>query len=350
VEALLELEETEATFEQLPYLLAAGVENLVTGVADGGGSGKIYQYDFPTTSKNTIKTYTVEGGDDQEKEEFSYGFVETFKLSGKGGEAMKMSGKVRGRQVAVGVSISGTGIAFVAATKKVINASGLAIFLTGTTIKVSGSTSNDGIYTVATGGVAGEIVVTEALADESAGATVTVRDWFSGGPTGIALPTVEEILFSKGLLYIDAVGGTIGTTLKSNVFLGMELDCKTGWIPVFSADGQVYFAFAKSTEPELTISITFEHDGSSMAEKVHWRANTARQMRLRWPGSTLGTAGTTYSTKVLNVDVAGKWESFSKLDEQDGNDIVTGVFRARYNSTAAKYAQMIVVNELTALP
>lgn len=68
-------------------------------------------------------------------------------------------------------------IAFVAATKKITDsANGLADFETGDTILVSGSTNNDGTYTVATGGVAGEIVVTEALTDESAGATIIIDD------------------------------------------------------------------------------------------------------------------------------------------------------------------------------
>lgn len=68
-------------------------------------------------------------------------------------------------------------IAFVAATKKITDsANGLAIFKTGDIILVSGSTSNDGTYTVATGGVAAEIVVAEALTNEGAGATVIIDD------------------------------------------------------------------------------------------------------------------------------------------------------------------------------
>lgn len=69
----------------------------------------------------------------------------------------------------------GTGISFTAATKKIADTgNGLAQFLTGDTIWVRGSASNDGAYTVATGGVAGEIVTVEALVNEAAGATVTI--------------------------------------------------------------------------------------------------------------------------------------------------------------------------------
>ena len=70
-----------------------------------------------------------------------------------------------------------TTIAFVAATKKITDsANGLAGFTTGMKIFVSGAQkpSNNGTFTVVTGGVAGEIVVSETLIDESAGSNITI--------------------------------------------------------------------------------------------------------------------------------------------------------------------------------
>jgi len=72
--------------------------------------------------------------------------------------------------------LTGATIAFVATTKKITDSNnGLAGFLTGDKIKVTGSVSNDGTYTIITGGVAGEIVVEEALVDEDAGASITIE-------------------------------------------------------------------------------------------------------------------------------------------------------------------------------
>jgi hypothetical protein len=48
--------------------------------------------------------------------------------------------------------------------------------------------------------------------------------------------------------------------------------------------------------------------------------------------------------------MVGKWEKFDKLGEQDGNDIVQGTFRARYNSTAAAMFRAVVQNGLASLP
>jgi hypothetical protein len=68
-------------------------------------------------------------------------------------------------------------ISFTAATKTIADtAAGLLRFRTGRRIKITGSTSNNGTYTIATGDVAGSIVVSEALVDEVAGAAVSIVD------------------------------------------------------------------------------------------------------------------------------------------------------------------------------
>ena len=275
VGALLAMESTPATFEQVLHILEAGVKLIGTGASDGGAgaSGKIFNYTFPTTSKNSIKTYTIYGGDDQYSDRMEYAFVQDFKLTGKGGEAVMMEATWAARQ--------------------------------------SGSAA------------------------------------FAGSPT---IPTVEEVLFSKGALYVDAVTGTIGGTVKSNTFLGMDLSVKTGWVPVLGANGQLYFMFAKLTAPEILLNITFEHDSHGGDQKAAWRAGTSKLVRLNFPGSNLGTAGTGFTTKVLRVDLAGRWEKFDKLGEENGNDILTGTFRARYNSSEALFAAIKVVNELATVP
>lgn len=160
--------------------------------------------------------------------------------------------------------------------------------------------------------------------------------------TGLSIPDVEEILFSKGKLYISDVSGYPSTDLISNEFLSMDLSINTGWTPVYTADGSIYFSFVKLTQPEVILQITFEHNTNAIAEKANWRAGTARVIRLEFDGSA--------ATKELLIDIVGKWESFEALGERDGNDIVTGVFRGRYNATAAHFFDVVVRNNLASLP
>lgn len=68
-------------------------------------------------------------------------------------------------------------ISFTASTKKISDTAwGLKRFQTDDLIQVSGSTSNNSRFTVATGNVAAEIVTSESLTDESVGQSITITN------------------------------------------------------------------------------------------------------------------------------------------------------------------------------
>jgi hypothetical protein len=270
LESSVDMAETPATFEQLPYILEAGIA-AETPTQDGAGTDYIYEYAFPTTAQNVPQTYTIEHGDDQQAEEIEYCHVTELTIAGAAGEAVNMSATWVGRQ-----------------------------------------------------------------------STTTT---FTGALTP---PTVEEILFGTGALYIDGVSTYPATTAKSNTLIGMELSVTTGMKARFTGD-HLYFSYIQNVRPEIILNITFEHDSTAVAEIAAFRAGTARSVRLKFEGSTVGTPGTTYSSKTLLIDLVGKWESFEALGEQDGNDIVTGTLRCRYNATAGALGNILIVNELSAL-
>ena len=268
--------EQDASFEQLPILLSAAVDNVVTGAADGGGSGKIYDYVFANTApKASIATWSIEAGDNVQAEVMNYSYVPSFTLSGKGGDPISLKASWQGAKVA-----------------------------------------------------------TQAYT------------------TGITVPTVEAVLFSRGVLAIDDSGDTIGATPVSHTFLGMDFKVESGWKEVWTADGLAdpTFSFLKQTEPNTTLDITFEHETTSIAEKANWRNEVWRKLRLKFEGSALGT-GATYTKKTLIIDLMGKWIKFEKLDEQDGNDIIHGVFQVKYSDAALDLlsAEIKVVNEISTI-
>ncbi len=236
VEAMLSLDSTPATFEQLPYLFEMSIQS-VTPTTDGD-SGGVYSYTVPVASTDArsssdLATYTFEGGDNAAAEEFGYGFVQSLTLDGNAGEGLMMSAEVVGRQV---------------------------------------QPTTDGGFT-----------------------------------SGLSIPSVEDILFSEGELYIDGCESTdtIGTTKISNEFLSMNFSFTTGWTPVYTADGNIYFTFIKQVMPEAILQITFEHNTSSIAQVVNWRAQTAQQIRVHFDGAA--------ATHDFVMDMAGKWESFEKI-------------------------------------
>jgi len=97
--AMLSIPENNATFEQIAHILEMGVKT-VSPAADGVGSGYVYTYDLPTTAQLTPKTYTIEGGDDQQAMVVEAVFAEEFTISGKAREALKFSAGLFGRQAA----------------------------------------------------------------------------------------------------------------------------------------------------------------------------------------------------------------------------------------------------------
>ena len=183
-------------------------------------------------------------------------------------------------------------------------------------------------------GTAGEALM---MSGEVVGRQVSTDNF----TTDLSIPSVEEILFSKGVLYIDDTSTYPATTQVSNTLLDATLSVNTGWTPVYTADGNLYFSFVKQAPPEVTLTVTFEYNSSSVGEVANWRSETARSIRLYFVGSS--------AAKKLYLDLVGKWDNFGPIGERDGNDIVEGTFRARYNSTAAAFFRMIVYNNLASL-
>lgn len=91
---------TPLTPEQAPHVMEAGIKAVGTGVADGtASSGYVYEYPFGLTSVNTVKTYTIETGDDVQAEEAEYAECRSFSIGAVKGEAVQLNSEWFGRQV-----------------------------------------------------------------------------------------------------------------------------------------------------------------------------------------------------------------------------------------------------------
>jgi len=109
-----------------------------------------------------------------------------------------------------GGSRTASTIAFVAATKKITDgANGLAIFKTGDTIAITGTASNNGLYTVVQGSAAGEIVVSQSLKDEAVGPSVSINSVTTSGLTSLSVPVgtlAENTKYYWHVRYQDSYG------------------------------------------------------------------------------------------------------------------------------------------------
>lgn len=186
------------------------------------------------------------------------------------------------------------------------------------------------------------------------GGTLMGRQATAGAFTGaLSLPSVEEMLAQRTKVYLDAIGGTFGTTQVANQVIGAEISVKTGLKVQFTMDGNLYFTQILAADPEISGKLAFLHDSGSdgaAGEKLNWRNETPRKLQLKCEGSALQTPGTTYSAKTGIINLPIKWTKFSTLEAKDGANIVNGEFISKYDETAATAGQFIWVNELAILP
>lgn len=270
----VQLDSTPATFEQLPILLASGIDDTTSGAANGGTTnGYIYVYDVQAApGANQNKALTVELGDNQQEYESAYCVTKSFSLTGAPGEAVMMTGTMEAHSIA--------------------------------------------------------------------------KSTF----TTLTPPTVEEILFQKGKIYSDAIGGTMGATQFANTWLGFTADITTGVTPVWTGDGSLDFSFEKNVGTTMTGTFTVEHDDIGEAVYDRWLLGSPRKVRLEFTGTALTGTGGTHSTKLLRIDLVVLPVSIDPLvtDGNGDNTIVYG-WRMVYDSTAALGCRITVVNTISTI-
>lgn len=275
--AVIELDPTEATFDVLPHILEMGV-SVETPTQDGAGSDYIYAYAMPLTASNTIKSYTVEGGDNQLVQEVEYCFAESFKLTGKAAEGVMMSAKLRGRQ--------------------------------------------------------------------------TTDTSFTGSLTTPTLVPSDVIVFGGSNIYVDAAGGTIGSTEKTSTLLSFELDVTTGLQAKYTNAAKYFdFVYFNKNAYKAVLKVVYEHNATADSERDKFEAGTPSLYRLKFTGAAVGTPGTTYSNYTLIINMSGVYTKFDRSDN-DGNSTIDAELTLGVDQLTSpdQGLDFIVVNELSALP
>lgn len=165
-------------------------------------------------------------------------------------------------------------------------------------------------------------------------------------PTSLStLVAVEDAMVPLTTLYIDATGGTVGTTQRSKVFMGGSIKVKTGLVAVMIGDGQMYFVSHKWTKPEITYSLNFELQDDSVsvvaAERAIRKSGAVRLLQLSIAGS---------SSRSIVLKWAGKHDTVGNYENSNGNTTVRIDGHAVYSSADALFFSATVINNVSALP
>lgn len=165
---------------------------------------------------------------------------------------------------------------------------------------------------------------------------------------GIAARTVDALPTSLCKLYVDAIGGTIGSTEKAGVLIDWVLKASNGaHVKFFQGDTSP--VAANFREWDISFGFTMEAGTTSAAEIVKLQAGTSSLFRIKGVSTVLAGSGTAYKT--LTVDVAGMYTDPATLwGNRDGNTTVPFAVTPAYDSGAALAVTVSTINKLTSWP
>lgn len=161
------------------------------------------------------------------------------------------------------------------------------------------------------------------------------------GNTGIDPDSTETCLTNKTQLYIDAVGGTWGNTLKAATLLGFTWTLDTGFRPVKHGSGNIYFDAIVQHLPKITCEITAEFNTITEAERVLYQAGTARLFNLK-----MGSVG---GTDYVYLYWSGIYTSWEPISEEDGLAVVRFTCESQFDSAANTLFNMVIRNSIATM-
>lgn len=176
------------------------------------------------------------------------------------------------------------------------------------------------------------------------------RDWATTTYTGsIADRTTEVIKAPTTKLYIDAGGGTIGTTQVTGRLISATVSGNNSIHFKAFAEDELAFAANKVGRGQrfFDAQITLEFDSDTEFDNFRSSSPVERKIRLQAEGTQIH--GGTVTNKRARLDMNGYWSTIGWGD-REGNIIATLGFSAFYNSTAGYDLSAEVVNALSTLP
>lgn len=165
--------------------------------------------------------------------------------------------------------------------------------------------------------------------------------------SSLALPAWEPMQFGKTLLYIDATGGTVGSTQKTGVLMGFSLKYspQIEWVPV--GDGNLYSTAYKIGKPLITFTMDLELQEDSgvsvvAVERAIYDSKAFRLLQIKCSGA---------ASRVMTIDLCAQYTNVSEYKKEgQSNTIVTFEGEAKYNATDAFVADFEFTIPLDELP
>lgn len=149
-------------------------------------------------------------------------------------------------------------------------------------------------------------------------------------------------------LYIDDLGGTIGTTIKAATLIDFSFAYGPNTHLKKFGDGDLRPSAIGYRRPSASLTVSAEFNASAVAElDKYLSGSSGRLVRLVGLGSVIGGGN-----KKFQLDFAGDIMSVGDVwGDRDGNTTVQFTLAARYDSaTFANYVKLQAINDVATMP
>jgi len=158
------------------------------------------------------------------------------------------------------------------------------------------------------------------------------------GVTTIDPSSTEVGLGNKALLYIDAAGGTPGTSVQAATLISSTWTLDTGFRPLKYGSALNYYSAIVQDFPKVTCEMTALFNTITAAEQVYHKAGTVRLFQIY-----IGGTGSDF----LKLNFSGVYTSWATLGQEDGLDTVRFTIESQYDSGLTTLFSAILSNSLS---
>ena len=152
---------------------------------------------------------------------------------------------------------------------------------------------------------------------------------------------VESALFQRSQYFLDDTAADLGTTRLQGAVRSVEANIMTGLVMRKYGDGNLYFTRVIETQHEVTVTLDLVNTAEVDAERTNWRNRTQRFLRIRIMGD---------DDRMVDFDIAGFWETFGELGDDDGETMFSATFKSAEDATWGSDYQLVVHNNISVMP
>jgi len=167
--------------------------------------------------------------------------------------------------------------------------------------------------------------------------------------SSLSVQSVQRFPFNLAQICIDASGGTMGNTQKTNLLRAFQWTLETKFTAFYTSDGNLYFSSVAEDKKKPVLMLTYKRGSTSETERDAYDNRSTRLIRLKLLGQTELDSGQS-DVPYLYLDQAVRYFKWPTPSSQDGARVVQVTAEGVYDSTYGKMFEALLLTTLSAVP